>query len=59
MDNDLIRLKKVLNSIDDEDLKEMDLYIDCDSGVQMIAIEENAITLVTDTHKLKIDDKEW
>ena len=59
MDNDLIRLKKVLNSIDDEDLKEMDLYIDCDSGVQMIAIEENAITLVTDTHKLKINDKEW
>lgn len=59
MDNDLIRLKKVLDGIDDEDLKEMDLYIDCDSGVQMIAIEENAITLVTDTHKLKIDDKEW
>lgn len=59
MDNDLIRLKKVLNSIDDEDLKEMDLYIDCDSGVQMVAIEENAITLVTDTHKLKINDKEW
>ena len=59
MDNDLIRLKKVLNGIDDEDLKEMDLYIDCDSGVQMIAIEENAITLVTDTHKLKINDKEW
>lgn len=59
MDNDLIRLKKVLNSIDDEDLKEMDLYIDCNSGVQMVAIEENAITLVTDTHKLKIDDKEW
>lgn len=59
MDNDLIRLKKVLDGIDDEDLKKMDLYIDCDSGVQMIAIEENAITLVTDTHKLKIDDKEW
>lgn len=59
MDNDLIRLKKVLNSIDDEDLKEMDLYIDCESGVQMVAIEENAITLVTDTHKLKINDKEW
>jgi hypothetical protein len=59
MDNDLIRLKKVLDGIDDEDLKEMDLYIDCDSGVQMIAIEENAITLVTDTHKLKINDKEW
>lgn len=59
MDNDLIRLKKVLNSIDDEDLKEMDLYIECESGVQMVAIEENAITLVTDTHKLKIDDKEW
>ena len=59
MDNNLIRLKKILNSIDDEDLKEMDLYIDCDSGVQMIAIEENAITLVTDTHKLKIDGKEW
>lgn len=59
MDNDLIRLKKVLDGIDDEDLKEMDLYIDCDSGVQMVAIEENAITLVTDTHKLKINDKEW
>lgn len=59
MNNDLIRLKKVLNSIDDEDLKEMDLYIDCESGVQMVAIEENAITLVTNTHKLKIDDKEW
>lgn len=59
MDNDLIRLKKVLNSIDDEDLKEMDLYIDCESGVQMVAIEKNTITLVTDTHKLKIDDKEW
>lgn len=59
MDNDLIRLKKVLDGIDDDDLKEMDLYIDCASGVQMIAVEENAITLVTDTHKLKIDGKEW
>ena len=59
MDNDLIRLKRVLNSIDDEELRDMDLYIDCDTGVQMVAIEENAITLVTDTHKLKIDDKEW
>lgn len=59
MNNDLIRLKKVLDGIDDEDLKEMDLYIDCDSGVQMVAIEKNTITLVTDTHKLKINDKEW
>lgn len=59
MDNDLIRLKRVLNSIDDDELRDMDLYIDCESGVQMVAIEENAITLVTNTHKLKIDDKEW
>lgn len=59
MDNDLIRLKRVLNSIDDDELRDMDLYIDCESGVQMVAVEENAITLVTDTHKLKIDDKEW
>lgn len=58
MDNDLIRLKRVLNSIDDDELRDMDLYIDCESGVQMVAVEENAITLVTDTHKLKIDDKE-
>ena len=55
----LLKLKRLLNSIEDNELKELDLWIDCEKGVQAIVLDDNAITLVTDTSKLKINNKEW
>jgi hypothetical protein len=59
MEHILIKLKRFLNSIDDTELKEMDLWIDNAKQVDVIALDNNAITLVTDENSLKINDKQW
>lgn len=43
MDNSLLILKKLLNSID----------------IDVVAIDKNAISLITDEAILKINDREW
>ena len=59
MENSLLILKKLLNSIEDEDLKEFDLWIDNDKTIDVIAIDTNAISLITDKTILKINGGEW
>ena len=59
MENSLLILKKLLNSIEDEDLKEFDLWIDNNKTIDVIAIDTNAISLITDKPILKINGGEW
>ncbi len=55
----LKKLKSILNGLDDEELEEFDLWIDNTQVISVIAVDENAISLITDSSKLKIDGKEW
>ena len=59
MENILIKLKAILNSLSDEELKKYELWIDNDTGVELIAVDDNSIVLVTDKEKLKIDGLRW
>ena len=59
MENVLIKLKRLLNSIDDKELEELELWIDGEHTIDVIALDINSITLVTDSEKLKIDNKDW
>lgn len=55
----LIKLKAILNGLSNEELKEYELWINNDSGVEIIAVDKNAITLITDKKMLKINGKDW
>lgn len=59
MINETIKLKGLLNSIPDSVLCEMDLWVNNNDRVEIIATDETSITLITDKSKVKIDDKEW
>ncbi len=59
MENILIKLKAILNVFSDEELKNYELWIDNDTGVELIAVDDNSIVLVTDKEKLKINNREW
>lgn len=55
----LLKLKRLLTTMQDYELADMELWIDNESNVELIAMDNDAITLITDKAKLKIDDKEW
>ena len=57
--NILLILKRLLKSIDDKELENMDLWIDNENEIQLVAVDEKSVTLVTDTEKLKIDGRMW
>lgn len=57
MENILVKLKAILNSLSDEELKKYDLWIDNDTGVEVIAVDNNSITLVTNSDMLQIDER--
>lgn len=59
MKDTLLKLKKLLNGIDDEELKEMDLWINNEENIELIALDNNSISLITDISLLKINDKLW
>ena len=59
MENVLITLKKLLNSMTDKELKEMDLWVDNKSGIQAIAIDDNAISIFTKDTELKVNGYRW
>lgn len=59
MDDILVKLKAILNVFSDEELKNYELWIDNDTGVELIAVDDNSIVLVTDKEKLKINNREW
>ena len=54
MENVLIKLKGILNTYKDEELKEIELWIDNSRSIDVIAI-----SLITDSKLLKIDEKDW
>lgn len=55
----LRKLKSILNGLNNEELEEFDLWVDNEQVISVIAIDRNAISLITDSSKLKIDDKKW
>ena len=55
----LIKLKAILNGLSNEELKEYELWIDNCSTVEIIAVDKNAISLITDKEMLKINGKDW
>lgn len=59
MDNILRKLKSVLEGLSDEELDNFGLWIDNEDEIQMIAIDENAISLITNIKKLELDGKDW
>lgn len=59
MNSILRKLKSVLEGLSDEELDNFGLWIDNEDEIQMIAIDENAISLITNTKKLEIDGKDW
>lgn len=59
MENILVKLKAILNVFSDEELKNYELWIDNGTGVELIAVDDNSIVLVTDKEKLKINNREW
>lgn len=59
MENTLLKLKRILNTLDDEEIECLDLYIDNQKGVDVIALDNNAISLITDEKLLKINEMPW
>lgn len=55
----LRKLKSILNGLNDEELEKFDLWVDNEQVISVIAVDRNAISLITDSSKLKIDGKEW
>ena len=55
----LRKLKSILNGLNDEELEEFDLWVDNEHVISVIAVDTNAISLITDSSKIKIDGKEW
>lgn len=56
MNSILVKLKGILNGLSDEELKNYDIWINAYKTVEMIVLDDNAITLVTDSDLLKIDE---
>ena len=56
MENILVKLKAILNGLSDEELKNYELCINNDTGVEAIVIGENSISLITDSAMLKINN---
>ena len=42
-----------------KELEEYELWINNDTGVELIAIDDDAICLITDKEKLKINGLDW
>ena len=59
MENILVKLKAILNGLSDEELKKYDLWIDNDTGVEVIAVDNNSISLITESSVLEINGKIW
>ena len=55
----LLRLKGLLNSYTDEELRQLDLWVDNETTLQAFTVEDGSITLLTDLSKVKINEMEW
>lgn len=52
----LKRLKKILNTYTDEELEDMDLWINSNDYINRIMIDDNSINLITSDADVKIND---
>lgn len=57
--NVLKRLKYILNSYTDKELEDIDLWLDNANTIDVIAVDSNSISLITDDSMLKIDGRQW
>ena len=57
MENILVKLKSILNGLSNEELKKYDIWINTYETVEMIVVDNNSITLVTDSDMLQIDER--
>ena len=57
MENALVKLKGILNGLSDEELKNYDIWINTYATVEIIVVDNNSITLVTDSDMLQIDER--
>lgn len=55
----LLKLKRILNAIPDEELKDMELWINAEVEIKAIVVEENAISLITEGKDLRINNMIW
>ena len=51
----IIKLRDILNAYTDEELKDMDLWINSGNVVDSILIDENSINLITTDTEIKLD----
>ena len=59
MDNILRKLKSVLDGLSEEELDNYGLWVDNKNTIDIIVVDENAISLITDSEKLTIEGKIW
>ena len=52
----LLTLKRLLNIYSDDEIKEMDLWINSGEMVESIVIDGGSIDLITDSSEIKIND---
>lgn len=57
MENALVKLKGILNGLSNEELKKYDIWINTYETVEMIVLDDDSITLVTDRDMLQIDER--
>lgn len=59
MENVLIKLKRLLNSIDDDELEDLELWVDNKAIPEAVALDDDAIVLLTNLEQIMIDGKKW
>lgn len=58
MNSVLKNLKAILNGFTEEELQKYRLWINNGAAVNVIVVEENSISLITDSKELKIENFE-
>ena len=53
----LIKLKKILNTYQDDELALIDLWVDSNLCIEAIIVDENNINLITEKAEIKINGK--
>ena len=60
MENILVKLKAMLNSLPNKELEQMDFIGQTIvKNVEVIALDDNSISLITDKEKLEINGFSW
>ena len=51
------KLRDILNSYTDEELKDVDLYVNLNEEIQVILVNEFCVDLITETAEIIVNDK--